>query len=328
MLSKKLIKLAQSLIGDMPRIFQEFRKEYQAINTKLDAISPENAFHLSLRLNDLARLIPGGAPQFYEKLSKDFDQDPAAKNIYIGLKRFTEFPNYPNSPDAIINSLNEGGYYLSTLSNYNAIVEYLQKAHKEIDVNFNKTMFDKTLQVLQMATNIAYNHFNENKDKVSSFKKMAQLSHEEALQQANSKGWKPAKKTAGVWAREVTPEESPLSIQTLQGAEVGKEGDILTMGVRGEVWFQNKEKFNKKYTLVPGKEKNTEYGFLQYFEPVGGPVLVAQMDDPFTIQSPWGTLTGKKGDFVIKPLKEKNNLYPDDVWLIDREIFEETYSVL
>ena len=50
-------------------------------------------------------------------------------------------------------------------------------------------------------------------------------------------------------------------------------------------------------------------------------VLAAQVDHEFTVESPWGQLRGKPGDFVVKNYADKDTAYPQDVWLVDRGFF-------
>ena len=49
------------------------------------------------------------------------------------------------------------------------------------------------------------------------------------------------------------------------------------------------------------------------------PILAAQVDDEFVVETLEGTLTGKKGDYLVMGVK--GELYP-----VDKEIFEQTYE--
>ena len=39
-----------------------------------------------------------------------------------------------------------------------------------------------------------------------------------------------------------------------------------------------------------------------------------------------GTLTGKKGDYLVKHYRDRQVLYPEDVWILDAKVFEATFE--
>ncbi len=51
------------------------------------------------------------------------------------------------------------------------------------------------------------------------------------------------------------------------------------------------------------------------------PVRCIRMKEPFQVETPEGTLTGKSGDYLLIGIK--GEMYP-----CNREIFEETYEII
>jgi hypothetical protein len=54
--------------------------------------------------------------------------------------------------------------------------------------------------------------------------------------------------------------------------------------------------------------------------------MAAQVNDPFTVEATWGALTGKSGDYLVKQFADRDQPYPEDVWIVDRQLFDATYA--
>ena len=54
--------------------------------------------------------------------------------------------------------------------------------------------------------------------------------------------------------------------------------------------------------------------------------MAARVEHAFCVQSPHGLLDGKPGDYLMKHSDQEHVAYPDDVWIVDQEIFMETYE--
>jgi hypothetical protein len=46
------------------------------------------------------------------------------------------------------------------------------------------------------------------------------------------------------------------------------------------------------------------------------------------VQAQWGTLRGKPGDFLVKNSDASQAADPDDVWIVDQDLFAATYQRL
>jgi hypothetical protein len=44
------------------------------------------------------------------------------------------------------------------------------------------------------------------------------------------------------------------------------------------------------------------------------------------VKTAWGDLEGKPGDFIVKNFSDKEVEYPDDVWIVDKKLFADTYD--
>ena len=54
--------------------------------------------------------------------------------------------------------------------------------------------------------------------------------------------------------------------------------------------------------------------------------MAAQIAHAFTVQAKWGELRGKAGDFLIKKYEDRDLVHPDDVWIVDQQLFAATYE--
>ena len=130
--------------------------------------------------------------------------------------------------------------------------------------------------------------------------------------------WFHAKKTAPLWAKQLDEDQT---IETLEGPTTAKAGDFLCRGAAGEFWPQSVKRLNEKYDQT---EEIDENGFRKFVPK--SQVMAAQVDHPFHVKTSWGDLEGEPGDFVLKSFDDKEVEYPDDVWIVDRKLFADTYE--
>jgi hypothetical protein len=146
--------------------------------------------------------------------------------------------------------------------------------------------------------------------------------NESLLNEVNAAGlWFHAKKTRPIRARQVT---EPQQIQTLEGTEEVPAGAYLCRGEAGDLWPQSAERLQEKYQATD--EVDAE-GWRRYVpHPDNQGVLAARVEHPFTVETSWGTLHGKPGDYLGKNFEDRDVAHPSDVWIVDRNLFEATYE--
>jgi hypothetical protein len=130
--------------------------------------------------------------------------------------------------------------------------------------------------------------------------------------------WFGAKKTVPVWAKQL---EEDQTVETLEGPTTAKAGDFLCRGADGELWPQDTERLYEKYDQT---EEVDEAGFRKFLPK--SKVMAAQVDHPFHVKTSWGDLEGEPGDFILKSFDDRQVEYPDDVWIVDKKLFAETYE--
>jgi hypothetical protein len=142
------------------------------------------------------------------------------------------------------------------------------------------------------------------------------------LDEVNSLGgWFHARKTRPIWARRL---EEAQSVKTLEGDEFVEAGHYLCRGEAGNVWPQTEKDLLRRYTA---SDEFGADGWRKYLpNPDARGVMAIQVDRPFEVHAPWGTLTGKAGDFLLKNFEDRETLYPDDLWIVDQTLFGETYE--
>jgi hypothetical protein len=168
------------------------------------------------------------------------------------------------------------------------------------------------------------------------------LSHEETLRWiAEHRGWRQARKTRPIWVRPVAPDEVGKEFQTADNvAEIARLGYMLCVGVAGEPWFQSLEKVKSKYR-PEGPEVRKVFAFdtrpraYRLYQP-SGKVLnwVAKVEGPgikgFFIKpsyDPRRPLYSRTGGYVVKEdCADPYRDCPDDVWLVQKSLFESTYE--
>jgi hypothetical protein len=149
-----------------------------------------------------------------------------------------------------------------------------------------------------------------------------------------------ARKTKPIWGRPVAAEEVGRIFTTADHAEqAARAGYWLSVGICGEPWFQTAEAIESKYRR--GGRAERRFGFddrsRDYTELVPSTesqnwaACVAGPDiEGFYIrvgydrQSP---LYSPAGGYVLRdPADDPYTSEPDDVWLVQRALFESTYD--
>ncbi|MCD4734503.1 MAG: PGDYG domain-containing protein [Bacteroidales bacterium] len=147
------------------------------------------------------------------------------------------------------------------------------------------------------------------------------------LYEVNLSGkWKHYKKTKPMWAKKL---DQPETVETLEGPITYQEGDYLCKGHSKDIWGQKAESLIKKYDPVPDSKPDLE-GWEQYTpKPDTKGVMAASIDFDFSIEHPsWGTFNGNAGDYLVKNFEDKDIEYPEDIWIVKKEIFESTYKIV
>jgi len=141
------------------------------------------------------------------------------------------------------------------------------------------------------------------------------------LDELNRKhAWFKAKKTGFLWAKKLTAKQE---IQTLEGTVTAEPGAMLCRGVAGELWPQQEERLLARYQPT----KMTDGDWVKYIpKPNQPPVLAARVRTEFLVNTSFGVLHGKAGDYLLKNLADEHNEYPDDLWVVDKKLFNKTYS--
>ena len=118
------------------------------------------------------------------------------------------------------------------------------------------------------------------------------------------------KKPVPVMAEQLT---EPRTIQTKEGPVEAKAGDWLMTGVKGEQWPIPPEKFQATYEPVPGQAG--------YYAKKKQVVTAYTLRETTTVKTSWGAdITGKPGDWLV-------SASPEDRWIVEAQIFQETYAV-
>ncbi len=133
--------------------------------------------------------------------------------------------------------------------------------------------------------------------------------------------WFRAKKTGPVWVRVAETRES---VQTLEGIEHVDAGGCICRGEAGDLWPQSAETLASRYGATDDVDAA---GWRKYIPRTHAPgVMAASMPDAFVVQSRWGALRGKAGDYLVKNYADRDVPYPDDVWVVDQALFGHTYE--
>lgn len=142
------------------------------------------------------------------------------------------------------------------------------------------------------------------------------------LEEANSTAnWFHAKKTRPVWARLTDCDQT---VETLEGVTQVPAGSFLCRGEAGEVWPQAAEQLNSRYIAT---DEVDSLGWRRYRpRPDADGVWATSIARSFTVDTAWGKLSGKPGDFLVKNFADKDAPFPADVWIVDQDLFAATYE--
>ena len=146
--------------------------------------------------------------------------------------------------------------------------------------------------------------------------------------------WEVAKKTKNLKAKpaiSIMVEKSVLSkflIDTLEGKEFLGDGSVICVGESNDIWQQMPKKLLQKYNVI---EIDKEGWMICEPKPDNSVNCMEYTDDePFYIIGLWGEKTeegliqkGEKGDFICRNKEDLN-----DVWIVKRKIFINTYNIL
>lgn len=137
----------------------------------------------------------------------------------------------------------------------------------------------------------------------------------------NANLWFSARKSKCLWAKEVTSDQI---VSTLEGEMTAQVGDYLCRGESNDTWPQKAKTLFAKYE--PTADYNSD-GWQKFTpKPDSAGVQAAQINHAFDVIASWGNLAGKPNDYLVKNDSDKKVDYPEDVWVVSREIFEGTYE--
>lgn len=144
------------------------------------------------------------------------------------------------------------------------------------------------------------------------------------LSEANQAAkWFHAKKTRPIWVKRI---EAAATVKTLEGEVPVNAGHFLCRGEAGDIWPQTEKDLNKRYASTEEVDSDGWRKYTPHADAQG--VMAIQIDHPFEVQTKWGKLSGKQGDFLIKNYGDAETAYPDDVWLVDQKLFGQTYATV
>jgi hypothetical protein len=169
------------------------------------------------------------------------------------------------------------------------------------------------------------------------------LTHEQTLEWIDkNRAWRRAKKTQLIWVREVEQEERDKDYLTAEGTvQRPQEGYWLCVGVVGEPWFQRKERIYGKYEQSCNETKQFAFDARPFdylvFKPKGDVRnWAAQVSGPGLIEfslkpnyDPSQVLLCAAGGYVVTDdVPDPYQGILNDVWIVQRAIFESSYELL
>jgi hypothetical protein len=167
------------------------------------------------------------------------------------------------------------------------------------------------------------------------------MNHDETLRWITEhRAWHMVRKTKPIWARPVETDEAGKEFQTVdQAKERAQPGAWLCVGSAGEPWFQSKERIDAKYRAEGEERRQFDFDETQRtyhrFAPQDvarnwAAQIVAPDVEGFYIQPNYptdGPLYSPAGGYVVKDYAEDPYRGdPNDVWLVQRKLFEDTYE--
>lgn len=121
---------------------------------------------------------------------------------------------------------------------------------------------------------------------------------------------KAVKKQIKIQYKEVS---KATKVNTLEGIELAKAGDILLSDSYGSPYPISKSSFEKTYNKVDSK--------FAVKKPIK--IEVTVIPDTLTLLTDWGSQHGVKGDYLAHNINDHN-----DKWIIKKDIFNKTYDIV
>ncbi len=129
--------------------------------------------------------------------------------------------------------------------------------------------------------------------------------------------FQPCRKKVSLRVRPLTQEDHQQlqgHIQTLEGPISFQTGDYLVRGQQSEEWPVTSQHLEQNYQKISGPD---QHGFLTF--QATDIREASQIAQEFSIAHGEGeSLRGKAGDYLVRS--------GDQAWIVDREIFEQTYE--
>jgi len=108
------------------------------------------------------------------------------------------------------------------------------------------------------------------------------------------------------------------TVETLEGDVKAKSGDIICFGPHNDIWPQQLSRVKEKYNHV-GRIEHDGVMFDKWEPKPDQKVEATQVNNKEKFRV--GELTGKKGDYIVRDINDKSNM-----WIVDGSIFKDTYS--
>ena len=147
------------------------------------------------------------------------------------------------------------------------------------------------------------------------------------------KHWRVAKKTKNLRAKpliSVMVDKSITSkflLDTLEGKETLGDGAVICIGEANDAWQQMPKKLLGKYDVI---EIDDDGWMVCQPKPDNSVNCFEVAEENFYIIGQWGEATeegpvqrGVSGDFICQNREE-----PEDVWIVARKIFTNTYNII
>jgi hypothetical protein len=132
--------------------------------------------------------------------------------------------------------------------------------------------------------------------------------------------WFRAWKVEPIWVKAI---QHGQPVETFEGSVSSLQGDVLCRGEAGETWPQHVQRLLEKYR--PTGIQDAEGWTMYEPRPETGGVVAARVEQPFSVETERGRLEGKAGDYLVKEHSDADNRYPEKLWIVDRDLFKETY---
>jgi len=146
---------------------------------------------------------------------------------------------------------------------------------------------------------------------------MPESLHTQILNQLEQeRRWFRARKTKPLWAKRATDSGT---LETLEGPVTYQAGEYICRGAADDYWVQPEAILLEKYDESAETDDDGWSCFAPKLE--SNEVEAAAISEAFEVSTPRGPLSGKANDYIVR--KPNDN---SDVWIVDREIFESTYS--